>query len=44
MGGSLGMAAGEALIAGLETAVAQGCPIVLLPPPAARACRKAFFR
>ncbi len=29
MGGSLGMAAGEAVIKGLETAVEKGCPFVL---------------
>lgn len=29
MGGSLGMAAGEAVIKGLETAVEKGCPCVL---------------
>jgi acetyl-CoA carboxylase carboxyl transferase subunit beta len=29
MGGSLGMAAGEAVIRGLETAVEKGCPFVL---------------
>ena len=29
MGGSLGMAAGEALIKGLDTAVEKGCPFVL---------------
>jgi len=29
MGGSLGMAAGEAVITGLETAVEKGCPFVL---------------
>ena len=45
MGGSLGMAAGEAVITGLETAVKRGrrrssCS----RPPAARACRKASSR
>ena len=29
MGGSLGMAAGEAVIKGLDTAVEKGCPFVL---------------
>jgi acetyl-CoA carboxylase carboxyl transferase subunit beta len=29
MGGSLGMAAGEAIIKGLDTAVEKGCPFVL---------------
>ena len=44
MGGSLGMAAGEAVIKGLETAVAGARPSSCSPPPAARACRKASSR
>src|SRR5262249_37786754 len=32
MGGSLGMAAGEAVIKGLETAVDKGTPFILLAP------------
>ena len=44
MGGSLGMAAGEAVITGLETAVQKRRPSSCSRPPAARACRKAFSR
>ena len=44
MGGSLGMAAGEAVIAGLETAVGGRRRSSCSRPPAARACRKASCR
>ena len=45
MGGSLGMAAGEAVITGLMTAQASGgSRSSCSPPPAARACRKACSR
>ena len=45
MGGSLGMAAGEAVITGLETAVRKGARRSSCSrPPAARACRRASCR
>ena len=44
MGGSLGMAAGEAVIKGMETAVDKARPSSCSPPRAARACRRAFSR
>ncbi len=45
MGGSLGMAAGEAIIAGCKRAVErQHARSSSSPPPAARACRKACSR
>ena len=44
MGGSLGMAAGEAVIKALETAVEKGTPSSCSPPRAARACRREFSR
>ena len=40
MGGSLGMAAGEGFIAAAEAAITRQVPLVALPPPAARGCRK----
>ena len=42
MGGSLGMAAGEAIVHGLEIALKRKRPWSCSPPPAAPACRKAF--
>ena len=44
MGGSLGMAAGEAVIAGLETAASAACRSSCSRPRAARACRRGFSR
>ena len=44
MGGSLGMAAGEAVIAGLEMAVIAARPSSCSRRPAARACRRASSR
>ena len=44
MGGSLGMAAGEAVITGIETAVERERRSSCSRPPAARACRKASCR
>ena len=45
MGGSLGMAAGEAVIKGLETATpTRRRPSSCSPAPAARACRRASWR
>lgn len=41
MGGSLGMAAGEAIIKGLETARLDGTLLILFVARAARGCRKA---
>jgi acetyl-CoA carboxylase carboxyl transferase subunit beta len=43
-GGSLGTAAGEAVISGMRTAVKHQSPFILFALPAARACRKAFSR
>ena len=45
MGGSLGMAAGEAIVAGCRAAVEQqDAASSCSPPPAARACRRASSR
>ena len=45
MGGSLGMAAGEAIITGmLDGARARSSPSSCSPPRAARACRRASCR
>ena len=44
MGGSLGMAAGEAIVAGSRPRSRSSRPSSCSPPPAARACRKAFCR
>jgi acetyl-CoA carboxylase carboxyl transferase subunit beta len=44
MGGSLGMAAGEAFIKGAETALEKKRRYVSSPPRAGRACRKASSR
>ena len=45
MGGSLGMAAGEAIITGLQTRRASAsCPSSSSPPRAAPACRRASSR
>ena len=44
MGGSLGMAAGEAIIRGAETALEKKAPIFSSPPPAAHGCGKASCR
>ena len=45
MGGSLGMAVGEALVTGMLTAIEKKAPFILsLPPRVARACRKACSR
>ena len=41
MGGSLGMAAGEAIITAMRTARQKHAPSCSLSPPAARACRRA---
>ena len=43
MGGSLGAAAGEAIIKGFETAVKKTARLSCSSHPAARACRKASF-
>ena len=44
MGGSLGMAAGEAIITGMTKAVELRSPTSSSCPPAARACRRASCR
>ncbi len=42
MGGSMGLAVGEAFVRGVEAAIADHCPYVIFTASAARACRKAF--
>ena len=44
MGGSLGMAAGEAIIKAFEKAIAEKCPLVIFPASGGDACRKASCR
>lgn len=44
MGGSMGSVVGERFVRGVETAIEQKVPLCALPPPAARACRKACCR
>jgi acetyl-CoA carboxylase carboxyl transferase subunit beta len=44
MGGSLGMAAGEAIVRGLELAVEKKSPFIVFARSAARECRKASCR
>ena len=44
LGGSLGMAAGEAIIAGMTQAVERKTPFIIFTASAARACRKACSR
>ena len=43
MGGSLGIAAGEAIIRAFEKAIELKAPPVMYPLREARACRKAFY-
>jgi acetyl-CoA carboxylase carboxyl transferase subunit beta len=44
MGGSMGMAVGAAFVDGARAAIAHHAPTSSSPPPAARACRRAFSR
>ena len=43
MGGSLGIAAGEAIVKAFERAISERCPLVMFPASGG-ASRKAFFR
>ena len=44
MGGSLGMAAGEAVVTAGQTALDNNAPLIMVAAPAVHACRKAFCR
>jgi len=44
LGGSLGMAAGEAIITGMTAAIEHHTPFIIFTASGGRGCRKAFSR